>query len=90
MKNIVATPLFEQQLTQILTQLAQQDLQAAKAFKLYLDTVLINMETKVTKYKLSTFFNDENIRDIEHQGFTIPFYIDEQNNNFSLLGIVKK
>jgi hypothetical protein len=42
----------------------------------------------VKKYKKSIYFDDENIKDIQNQGFAIPFYIDEEKNRYILLGIV--
>jgi len=55
---------------------------------MYLDTIIINMHTKVKKYKQSIYFDNENIKDIQNQGFTIPFYIDEKKKVYILLGIV--
>jgi hypothetical protein len=57
-------------------------------FELYLDTIIINMHTKIKKYKKSIYFDDENIKDIQNQGFTIPFYVDREKDLYILLGIV--
>jgi len=61
----------------------------AKSFKMYLDTVIINMHTKAKKYKQSIYFENESIKDIVNQGYHIPFYIDEKRSVYVLLGIVK-
>ena len=86
--KIVNSPLYTEQLKLILLNDFQGDIKAAKSFKLYLDTIILNMPTKAKKYKKSLYFNDENIKDIEHQGFTIPFYYDLINDTYVVLGII--
>lgn len=90
MKHIVHSPLFESQLREILDSLEKEDSNGAKNFKLYLDTVIINMQTKIAKYKPSEYFEGANVKEIENQGFIIPFYSDDQNETYVLLGIFKK
>jgi hypothetical protein len=86
--NILVSNLYKSQLQELLESL---DSQVANSFKLYLDTVIINMQTKAKKYKQSVYFENENIniKDIENQGYTIPFYADEAKNIFVILGLVK-
>jgi hypothetical protein len=86
--KIVNSQLYTEQLKSILKEYFQGDIKAVKSFKLYLDTIILNMPTKVKKYKQSIYFNDENIKDIEHQGFTIPFYYDHINDTYVILGII--
>ncbi len=88
--QILCTQTFEKQLKALLSEYAQEDFTATKSYKMYLDTIIINMPTKVQKFKKSIYFDDDNIRDIEHQGHIIPFYIDNETGNYLLLGIVKK
>jgi hypothetical protein len=88
--QILCTKNFEEQYKALLEEYAQEDFKATKAYKIYLDTVLLNMPTKVQKFKKSIYFNDDNIRDIEHQGHIIPFYIDDETDTYVILGIVKK
>ena len=88
--NILTSPLYEQQLKEILELLCEQDYQATKHFKMYLDTIILNMPSKAKKYKKSIYFDNGNIKDIEFQGCTIPFLIDTKNNNYIILGITKK
>jgi len=54
-----------------------------------LDTIIVNIPTKADKYKKSIFFHEDNVKDVEHQGFRIPFYIDKENDTYVLLGIFK-
>ena len=86
--TIVSSPLFNEQLHAILLTMTEANPQGAKGFKLYLDTILLNLPTKAQKYKRSVYFDNDDIRDIEHQGFTIPFYHDKTDNTYALLGII--
>jgi hypothetical protein len=88
--QILCTENFEKQLKALLNEYAQEDLTATKNYKMYLDTIILNMPTKVQKFKKSIYFDDDNIKDIEHQGHIIPFYIDKKNDLYLILGIVKK
>jgi len=88
--NILCTPLYETQLKELLSQFAEEDFKAAKAFKLYLDTIIINIQTKAHKYKKSIYFDDENIKDIEHEKYTIVFFEDKSNQNYLLLSIIQR
>jgi hypothetical protein len=88
--NILCTPLYETQLKEILSLFANEDFKAAKAFKLYLDTIIINIQTKAHKYKSSIYFNDENIRDIQHEEYTVVFFEDKVNQNYLLISIIRR
>jgi hypothetical protein len=88
--DIVTTPLYEKQLKDVLELLLQDDYEATKKFKMYLDTIIINMQSKEAKYKKSIYFDDANIKDISFQGCTIVFYVDNSNNRYVILGITKK
>lgn len=88
--QILATPLFEMQLKAILEDFASQDFDAAKKFKLYLDTIIINIPTKAKKYKKSIYFDNENIKDIPHEEYTVVFFMDEEQDTYLVLNILKK
>jgi toxin ParE1/3/4 len=87
--NILCSELFETQLKELLQEFSKEDFNATKSFKLYLDTIILNMPTKATKYKKSIYFDDDNIRDIVHEDYTIPFLIDSKQDNYVVLSIVK-
>lgn len=86
--RIVSTPQFREDLQAVLSPLIANNPQQAKSFKLYLDTVLLNLPTKAAKYKPSIYFDDPRVKEIEHQGCTIPFFYDENRKVFVLLGII--
>jgi len=88
--KIVCSQLYETQLKLILEEMSQENFQSAKNFKLYLDTIIINVPTKAKKYKKSTLLDDENVKDIEYDGYVIPFFLNLEENVYFILGIVKK
>ncbi len=88
--NILTSPLYEKQLKEILILIAKNDYQVAKQFKTYLDTIILNMQTKEKKYKKSIYFDNENIKDISFQGCTIVFFVDKSNSCYIILGITTK
>jgi len=88
--NILCTALYEEQLKTILENFLKEDFVATKKFKLYLDTILINIPTKAKKYKQSIYFENEDIKDIPHEDYTVTFFIDKKNNNYLILSIIKR
>jgi len=88
--QILCTELYETQLKALLERFIQEDFEATKKFKLYLDTILVNLPTKADKYKKSIYFDDENIRDIPHEEYTIVFHMDKERNEYLILGILMK
>jgi len=88
--QILCTETFEKQLKLLLNEYAKEDFEATKNYKMYLDTIILNMPTKIQKFNKSIYFDDENIKDIENRGHVIPFYIDKENGNYILLGVAKK
>jgi len=86
--NVLSSDLYKKHLKDALEDVKEQNEVDVSKFEMYLDTIIINMHTKVKKYKQSIYFDNENIKDIQNQGFTIPFYIDEKKKVYILLGIV--
>ncbi|MDQ7044952.1 MAG: hypothetical protein Q9M32_03440 [Sulfurimonas sp.] len=84
--KVLSSNLYTEQLKDLLKEHNEAD---GKSFKLYLDTIIVNMHTKVRKYKQSVYFDNENIKDIQNQGLTIVFFIDDEEQKYILLGIVK-
>lgn len=89
--NVLCSTIYEEQLKEILDSIIEKNgYKMAKDFKLYLDTVIVNIPTKAKKYKQSIYSDNEDIRDVEHEDFTIPFFWDKNLDNYVILGIVKK
>ncbi|MFT5660895.1 MAG: hypothetical protein ACI9TV_001539 [Sulfurimonas sp.] len=87
--NVFPSPLYKEQLQEALEFIKKENEITESSFQLYLDTIIVNMHTKVKKYKKSIYFDNENVKDIQNQGFTIPFFVDEKKGIYLLLGIVK-
>ncbi|MDD2449132.1 MAG: hypothetical protein PHS42_03495 [Sulfurimonas sp.] len=87
--KILSSELYKGQLKDVLELIKKQNETEANSFAIYLDTIIINMHTKVKKYKKSIYFDNENIKDIENQGYTIVFFIDEKKDKYALLGLLK-
>jgi hypothetical protein len=86
--QILVTKRFEDELKLILkTMLQQLDFQTTKNFKLYLDTIIINIPTKLHKYKTSQFFTHNEIKEIDYNGLKIFFYEEKKSKNIVLLSI---
>ncbi len=86
--KILCSSLYEQQLKVILAEF--ETFKSAKDFKLYLDTIVMNAPTKARKYKQSIYFDDEDVKDIEYEDYTIIMHINEEKESYFLVGIVKK
>ncbi len=87
--NILSSELYRKQLKEASRFVKENTEMHVRSYEIYLDTIIINMHTKAKKYKQSIYFNDENVKEIQNQGFTIPFYTDEKRGLYILLGIVK-
>ena len=88
--QILCTPTYEMQLKNILEEFLIEDFSATKKFKLYLDTILVNLPTKAHKYKQSPLFDNEDIKEIPHEAYNVIFFLDSTNNNYLIMGILKK
>jgi len=87
--KILCTQIYETKLKELLEDFSKEDYDASKKFKTYLDTIIVNIPTKANKYKKSIYFNNENVKDIKHEDYTIPFYEDKKNSTYLILGIIK-
>ncbi len=88
--KILCTKTYEEQLKSILEPMAKENFEDTKKFKMYLDTIIINIPTKIAKYKPSIYFDDERVKDVEYEDYRVIFYFDELNNNYLILYILKK
>lgn len=86
--QILTTDKFQNELKRILLHMLEQlDCKSVKNFKLYLDTIILNIPTKLHKYKISSFFDNEHIKEIDYNGFKIFIYEDTKKKNIVLLSI---
>jgi hypothetical protein len=87
--KIVCSELYEKQIKEILRAMVSSDYNETRKFKLYLDTIILNVPTKAKKYKQSIYSDNENVKDIKHEGYTIPFLLDEPNKTYLMLAILQ-
>ena len=88
--EILCSELYEDQLKEILSPMIQEDVALAKKFKIYLDTLIVNIPTKAKKYKKSIYFDDENIKDLEYENYTVVFSIEQNDSSYIIIGIIEK
>ena len=75
--EILCSELYEKQLKEILLSMLKEDASSAKNFKMYLDTLIVNIPTKAKKYKKSIYFDNENIKDLQFDKYTIVFFTND-------------
>lgn len=88
--KIFCSELYENQLKNILQGLAEIDFASTQKFKSYLDTIIVNIPTKANKYKKSIYYDDEYVKDVEYENYTIIFHMDKDKQNYLILAIIKK
>lgn len=89
--KIIVTQNFEKQMQDLLDDMLQHNPSQIQSFKMYLDTILLNMPTKAAKYKTCELFEQEDeVQEIVHEGYKIPFYHDKEHDTFILLGIINQ
>ena len=88
--KILCSNLYESQLKKILQGLSEIDFVSTQKFKMYLDTIIINIPTKASKYEKSIYYDDDNVKDVQYEDYTVVFFIDTDNDNYLILSIIKK
>ena len=64
----------------------------ANALQFY-DDIILKIEKLYTNpyiYRKRVSINDENIRELIHKGYTVPYFIDESNSKIIVLGIFNR
>lgn len=70
--------------------IANDSLQKANKFDKELRIKLNSLDFMPYKYRKSTYFDDENIRDFVFKGYVVPYFINEKADEVVVLGICKK
>lgn len=81
---------FENNFFLILEYIAKDKLSASKKFKKDLFEHIKNIPTFPYKFRKSFYFEDETIRDMTFNGYTIIYEIDLANNQVVILNIFNK
>jgi plasmid stabilization system protein ParE len=81
--------LFSRSLDSILDYIAKDSLAKSVKFNRDLESVINNISNFPFKARKSFYYDDINTRDLIFKGYTIPYFIDEENNIVALLDIFK-
>ena len=88
--KIIRTNLFISQLQRSLIFIAKDKMSASKDFRSKLNNSIKEIIDFPYKYRKSIYFEDENIRDMVFNGYTIIYKIDEPKQQIKILEIFKK
>jgi len=88
--RIKRTNLFKKNFRNIVLYIAKDKKIAAKYFKDNLNNSIENLINSPYKFRQSDYYNDENIRDMVFNGYTIIYKIDKIENLITILEIFNK
>jgi len=88
--KIIRTSLFISQLQKSLIFIAKDKVSASKDFRSKLNKSISELDNFPYKYRKSIYFEDENIRDMVFNAYTIIYQIDEPKQQIKILEIFKK
>jgi plasmid stabilization system protein ParE len=87
--EIIRSAKYRESLKGIMETIAKDSFNRAIDFKNLLDDKINDLDFMPYKFKQSIYFNREEIRDLVFKGYTIPYKIDEENNQIIVIGINK-
>ena len=88
--RINRSPLYKNNLFQILDYIAKDKLSASENFLNELDKLINNLSTFPFKFRKSQYFDDENIRDMIYKGYTIIYRVNETEKRIDIVRIFHK
>lgn len=81
---------YNNNLFQILDFIAQDKFSASENFKSELDELINNLPTFPYKFKKSSYFDNDNIRDMVYKGYTIIYRVNLEKNSIDIIRIFNK
>jgi len=87
--QIIRSENFLNSLSIVTDYIAKDSLDNAISFMDILDNKIDNLVHFPYKYRKSFYYNNENIRDLIFKGYTIPYMVDNENNQIIILDIFK-
>lgn len=87
--NIKRSKNFSDKLSDILIFISKDSGNKAKNFKNTLKSTINSLTNMPYKFRKSIYFDNENIRDFIFKGYCIPYFINEEKNEITLLNIIK-
>lgn len=88
--TIIYNPTFERQVIQIVDFIADDKPSASVKFANELEKLIISIPKNPFKHRQSYYFEDKNIRDMIHKGYTIVYEVDFHNNTIEILKIFNR
>lgn len=85
--TIIYKKTFEKQLLHIVNYIAKDKIDASIKFANKLEKLIFLIPDSPLKYKLSIYFNNENVRDMTYKGYTIIYKVNFQKNTIEVLRI---
>lgn len=85
--KIIKSDKFNHKLKTILLYIANDSVANAKIFNSELNLKIKDLINFPKKFRNSKYYNEENTHDLIFKGYTIPYYIDFQNNKIVILTI---
>ena len=85
--KIIRTQEYQKELLVILKHIAKDKITASKKFKKDLNIQINEIPNFPYKYRLSYYFDDENIRDMIFRTYTINYEIDLDKNTIFIFSI---
>jgi len=86
---IIRDALYLEKLQKIIKFIAKDNLHQALKFQIDLDEKIEDLQNMPYKFRKSSYFDNENIRDLIFKGYVIPYKIDERQNTIIIIGINK-
>ena len=87
--TIEYNPNFRLNFTKIWNFIAKDSINRANTFKKQLKSKITDIPYMPYKFRRSLYYNDKNIRDLIHKGYTIPYLIDNKDQKIIILDIFK-
>ena len=87
--KIIKSNKFNDKLKNILQYIASDSVSNAKDFKNELDFKIKELVSFPFKFRASKYYDEENARDLIFKGYTVPYYVDIQNETIVILTIFK-
>ena len=87
--RIVKTELFEKSLKSLILFIARDSQNRARNFKKKLQKSINSLDYMPYKFRQSYYYDNENIRDLIVDGYTLPYLIDEEKDAIIILDIFK-
>ena len=81
---------YTSDLFDILDYIAQDKVSAAETFLYELDKRINDLSNFPFKYRKSIYFNDDNIRDLIYQGYTVVYRVDIKNKTIDIFSIFNR